>query len=177
MAHNNTSPSLLARLLRHLRMSRAAARRAFPSSTLKAIQASIGAGEQTHRAQVRVIVEAALSLGAVRRGETARQRAHELFARYRIWDTEENCGVLVYLNLADRKVEIIADRGISARVSREQWQQLCRTMTAGYADGHYERSTLQALADLHDILRTVLPRGNDTDGKVTNELSDKPLLL
>ncbi|WP_433692002.1 TPM domain-containing protein [Herbaspirillum seropedicae] len=177
MPHNNTSPSLPARLLRHLRMTRAAARRAFPSTTLKAIQASIGAGEREHRAQVRVIVEAALSLGAVRRGDSARQRAHELFSHYRIWDTEENCGVLVYINLADRKVEIVADRGINARVTREQWQQVCRAMTAGYAQGEYEASTLQALASLHEILRKVLPREPDAAGDMHNELSDKPLLL
>lgn len=177
MPHNNASPTLVARLLRHLRMTRAAARRVFPSSTLKAIQASITEGERRHRAQVRVIVEAALSLGAVRRGESARQRAHELFSHYRIWDTEENCGVLVYVNLADRKVEIVADRGINARVTREQWQQVCRQMTAGYAQGEYEASTLKALADLHALLQSVLPRGNDGEGKATNELSDKPLLL
>ncbi|WP_299534252.1 TPM domain-containing protein [uncultured Herbaspirillum sp.] len=177
MAHNNASPSLPARLLRHLRMTRAAARRIFPSSTLKAIQASIGEGERRHRAQVRLIVEASLSLGAVRRGESARQRAHELFSHYRIWDTEENCGVLVYLNLADRKVEIVADRGINARITREQWQQVCRQMTSGYAQGDYEASTLQALAILHALLESVLPRGDDGSGKATNELSDKPLLL
>lgn len=177
MAHNNASPSLPARLLRHVRMTRAAARRIFPSSTLKAIQASIGEGERRHRAQVRLIVEASLSLGAVRRGESARQRAHELFSHYRIWDTEENCGVLVYLNLADRKVEIVADRGINARITREQWQQVCRQMTAGYARGDYEASTLQALATLHALLESVLPRGDDGSGRATNELSDKPLLL
>jgi uncharacterized membrane protein len=177
MAHSNASPSLFARLLRHLRMTRAAARRIFPSSTLKAIQASIGEGERQHRAQVRVIVEAALTLGAVRRSESARQRAHELFSHYRIWDTEENCGVLVYLNLADRKVEIVADRGINARITREQWQQVCRQMTAGYARGDYEASTLQALAALHALLESVLPRRNDGNAKATNELSDKPLLL
>lgn len=177
MAHNNASPSLFARMLRHLRMTRAAARRIFPSSTLKAIQASIGEGERQHRAQVRVIVEAALTLGAVRRGESARQRAHELFSHYRIWDTEENCGVLVYLNLADRKVEIVADRGINACVTREQWQQVCKQMTAGYAAGQYEASTLQALASLHAILAKVLPRDPGGRDELHNELSDKPLLL
>lgn len=175
MPHNTPTPSLPARLLRHLRSTRTTARRAFPSTTLKAIQASIGEGEQRHRAQVRVIVEAALSLGAVRRGESARQRAHELFSHYRIWDTEENCGVLVYINLADRKVEIVADRGINRHVTREQWQQVCRLMTAGYARGDYEGSTLQALAALHALLQTAMPRQDDDHDH--NELSDKPLLL
>jgi uncharacterized membrane protein len=168
--------SRLARLLRHLAGTQAAARRAFPSATLKAIQASIGAGEKRHRAQVRLIVEAALSAGAVWRRESSRQRAHELFSHYRVWDTEENCGVLVYVNLADHKVEIVADRGANRVVTRHQWQQVCAAMTAGYARGDYHASTLQALAMLHDALAAAMPRGDD-DAKGANELSDKPLVL
>lgn len=175
MPNNNASPTLLARLLRHLRMTRTTARRAFPSTTLKAIQASISAGERAHRAQVRVIVEAALSLGAVRRGESARQRAHALFSHYRIWDTEENCGVLVYINLADRKVEIVADRGINRHVTREQWQQVCRLMTSGYTQGKFEESSLQGLARLNALLAEAMPLREGGDGE--NELSDRPVLL
>jgi len=175
MPHNTPSPSLPVRLLRHLRSTRTTARRAFPSTTLKAIQASIGEGEQRHRAQVRVIVEAALSLGAVRRGESARQRAHELFSHYRIWDTEENCGVLVYINLADRKVEIVADRGINRHITREQWVQVCRLMTSGYAQGKFEESSLQGLARLNALLAEAMPLREGGGGE--NELSDRPLLL
>jgi len=175
MTQHKTSPSLAGRLWRHLRSTHTAARRAFPSSTLKAIQASIGEGERRHRAQVRVIVEAALSLGALTRGESARQRAHELFSRYRIWDTEENCGVLVYINLGDRKVEIVADRGINGRVTQEQWQEVCHAMTSGYARGDFQGSTLQALERLHVRLEAAMPRRDGDEDH--NELSDKPLLL
>lgn len=175
MSQHKTSPSLASRLWRHLRSTHAAARRAFPSSTLKAIQASIGEGERRHRAQVRVIVEAALSLGALTRGESARQRAHELFSRYRIWDTEENCGVLVYINLGDRKVEIVADRGINGRVTREQWQEVCRLMTKGYPQGKFEESSLLGLARLNTLLAEAMPLREDGSGG--NELSDKPVML
>lgn len=163
------------RLLRHLRSTRAVARRAYPAETLAAIRQCIGAGERQHRAQVRVIIEAALSLGAVRRGESARQRAHELFSRYRLWDTEENCGVLVYINLADRKVEIIADRGVNGHITRAQWQQVCQAMTDGYASGEFHHSTLAALTRLNALLHTAMPRQDGAAGD--NELSDKPLLL
>ncbi|MBP0597823.1 TPM domain-containing protein [Herbaspirillum sp. LeCh32-8] len=175
MNRNNTQPSLPTRALRHLQSTKATARRLFPSPALKAIQASIADGEQRHRAQVKLIVEAALSLGAVWRGETSRQRAHELFARYRIWDTEENCGVLVYLNLADHKVEIVADRGVARLVTRQQWQDICQAMTTGYARGDYSDSTLAALGQLHAVLAHVMPRDGDT--REHNELSDKPLVL
>lgn len=175
MEHKKPRPSLPARLLRHLASTRATARRAFPSATLKAIQAGIAEGERRHRAQVRFIVEAALSGGAVWRGESARQRAHELFARYRIWDTEENCGVLVYVNLADHKVEIVADRGAGHAVTRQQWQEVCQAMTAGYAGDDYHGSTLAALERLNAILAAAMPRGGED--KDRNELSDKPLVL
>ena len=175
MPHNTPSPSLPVRLLRHLRSTRTTARRAFPSTTLKAIQASIGEGEQRHRAQVRVIVEAALSLGAVRRGESARQRAHELFSHYRIWDTEENCGVLVYINLADRKVEIVADRGVGARITRGQWQEVCAVMVSGFRRGEFEQASLLGLARLNALLTEAMPLREGGGGN--NELSDKPVLL
>ena len=165
----------LTRVLRHFMTGQGSARAAFPKATLHAIQASIGTGETRHRAQVRVIIESALSVGAAWRGETSRQRAHVLFGQYRIWDTEENCGVLVYLNLADHKIEIVADRGVSRLVSRQQWQQVCALMTGGYARGDYHDTTLQALDALHALLAQVMPRdAQDHGGK---ELSDKPIVL
>mgnify|MGYP006921772801 CR=1 FL=1 len=87
------------------------------------------------------------------------------------------CALYSAAKTADRKVEIVADRGINARITREQWQQVCRQMTAGYAAGQYEASTLQALASLHAILAKALPRDPDGAGDLHNELSDKPLLL
>ncbi|KAF1034528.1 MAG: hypothetical protein GAK35_04285 [Herbaspirillum frisingense] len=174
MSKPSPQASLPGRMLRHLAGTRSAARKAFPSATLKAIQAAIGAGEQRHRAQVKLIVEAALSLGAVWRGETSRQRAHELFARYRIWDTEENCGVLVYVNLADHKVEIVADRGVNRAITRAQWQDVCAVMAAGYARGAYQEGSLQGLARLDDLLSETMPRRGSGD---SNELSDKPVML
>lgn len=174
MEHRKPSHSRAKRLFHHLLGTRSAARRAFPSPLLKSIQASIAAGEERHRAQVKLIVEAALSAGAVWRGESARQRAHELFARYRVWDTEENCGVLLYVNLADHKVEIVADRSAARAVTREQWQEVCSIMSAGYARGDYRDGTLAALERLHAILADAMPRHGGPD---RNELSDKPVML
>jgi len=173
MPHNTPSPSLPVRLLRHLRSTRTTARRAFPSTTLKAIQASIGEGEQRHRAQVRVIVEAALSLGAVRRGESARQRAHELFSHYRIWDTEENSGVLIYLNLADHRVEIVTDRTVGRALKRADWESVCSTMTRSFASGIYHDGALEGLAQLNRLLALHFPQTSQHK----NEISNRPLML
>jgi uncharacterized membrane protein len=159
--------------LRHLFTTAAVGRKAFPPSTLKAIEREIAAGEMRHRAQVRLIVEAALPLAAVTQGMPPRERAREMFAHYRVWDTEENCGVLVYVNLADRQVEIVADRGVGKAVAAQEWHAACRTMTQGFAKGNFHDSTLAALAQLNALLERLYP-GN---GGNANELPDKPLML
>ncbi|HTN65161.1 MAG TPA: TPM domain-containing protein, partial [Burkholderiaceae bacterium] len=98
----------LPRMRKHLLTTKVVGRRAFPAATLQAIQDTIADGEAQHRAEVRVIIETALAAAAVLRGVPARERARELFSHYQVWDTEENCGILVYVNIADHKVEIVA---------------------------------------------------------------------
>ncbi len=163
----------LKRMIRHLATTTAAGRRAFPAATLQAIQAAIAEGETRHRAEVRLIVEPALSMQAALNGTSARERALELFAHYRIWDTEENCGVLVYINLADHKVEIVADRAIGRLISAREWQAICRTMTRGFAHGAFHDSVLAALDQMHALLQTHFP----DDGSRSNQLSDRPIVL
>jgi uncharacterized membrane protein YgcG len=161
------------RMMRHLTTTTAAGRRAFPPATLQAIQAAIAEGETRHRAEVRLIVEPALSMQAVLNGTSARERALELFAHYRIWDTEENCGVLIYINLADHKVEIVADRAIGRLISAKDWQTICRTMTKEFARGAFHDSVLAALDQMHALLQTHFP----DDGSRSNQLSDRPIVL
>ena len=161
------------RLLRHLRHTRAAARAQFPPATLQAIQACIGAGEAEHRAEVRLVIEASLPLGAVLRNESSRARAHELFSHYRIWDTEENSGVLIYLNLADHRVEIVTDRTVGRALKRPDWESVCSTMTRGFAAGNYHDSTLEALAQMNRMLALHFPQ----TAHHKNEISNRPLML
>jgi uncharacterized membrane protein len=161
------------RLLRHLFTTSAAGRRSFPAHTLKAIQSAIAEGERSHRAEVRMIIEAAMPLADVLQGMHARVRARELFARYRIWDTEENCGVLVYVNLADRKVEIVADRASGRALSREEWQSVCRTITDGFARGQFHDSAVAGLEQLNGLLARQFPE----DGRQPNQLPDRPLVM
>lgn len=163
----------LSRFWRHLLTTRATARKAFPATTLQAIQGMIAEGEKLHRAEVRVMIEPALSIGDVLAGEHSRERARELFSLYRIWDTEENCGVLVYINLADHKVEIVADRASGRALHASDWQNICRTMTHGFAEGRYEESTLAALTQLNQLLHQHFPASGDT----VNELSNRPLIV
>ncbi|GAB3538941.1 TPM domain-containing protein [Noviherbaspirillum agri] len=162
-----------ARLFRHLRTTTASGRRAFPESTLKAIEEAITHGETTHRAEVRIVVEPSLPMQAVLNGMSPRERARELFAQYHVWDTEENCGVLVYINLADHQVEIVADRGVGRVVGVDEWEAICRTMTKGFAHGEYHRSVIAALEALNALLQKHYP----DDGSMHNQLSNKPVML
>jgi uncharacterized membrane protein len=161
------------RALRHLFSTRNEAERAFPPATLAAIGEAIAAGEQTHRGEVRLVVEKSLPLSAVWEGVTNRQRAISLFADYGIWDTEDNCGVLVYVNLADHKIDIVADRGINRQIPPATWQAICGTMTAGFAQGRFHEATLDAVGQVNALLRQHFP----ANGARPNELPDKPLML
>lgn len=165
--------STFSRLIKHLFTTNRAGKRAFPEKTLQAIEAAIVQGERSHRAEVRVIVEPSLNPQAVLAGMTPRERARELFAQYGVWDTEENCGVLVYINLADHQVEIVADRGVGRVVAAQDWQAVCRTMTQGFARGDYTESTLAALSQLNALLQEHYP----DDGSARNQLSNRPVML
>ena len=167
------NPGRLKRTLRHLLSTRTEAARAFPPETLEAIAEAITAGEQTHRGEVRLVVEKSLPLAAVWDAMSNRQRALALFADYGIWDTEDNCGVLIYVNLADHKVDIVADRGINRRIDPATWQAICNTMTAGFAQGRFHDATLDAVQQVNTLLCQHFP----SNGARPNELPDKPLML
>lgn len=162
------------RLLRHFATDHRSARKAFSDAELARIGQAISEGEKQHRGQVRFVVEPALPLARVARRTTPRERALEAFGLLRIWDTEENCGVLVYLLLADRAVEIVADRGIDRAVGAAKWQSVCREMEAAFAAGRYAEGAEAGIAAINELLARHFPG----DGKPrTNELPDAPVVL
>lgn len=161
------------RALRHMRHGAAHGKRLFPPATLQAIEQAITQGEQRHRAEVRLIVEPGLDAGAAFHNVSNRQRARALFAQYGVWDTEENCGVLIYINLAAREVDIVADRHVNRLVTEAEWQTICRTLTSGFAQDDYHSSTLSALEQLN----TLLARHYPADGERPNQLPNDALIL
>lgn len=148
-------------------------RRAFPPSALGRIETAIASGERTHAGQVEFVVEAALPLILVLRGHAPRERALEVFGRLRVWDTEENCGVLVYLLLADKAVEIVADRGIHRRVGEASWTSICRAMEQAYGEGRFEEGAVAGIDAINALLIEHFPRKAPGE----NELPDKPILI
>ena len=114
------------------------------------------------------------ALNALRRGLAPRERAHEVFARLRVWDTEANNGVLLYLLLADHAIEIVADRGLEGRVSGEEWEQVCRAVEAAIAGGDaLEPAVIAGIGRISALLATHWP----ATGAGRDELPDRPVLL
>nr|WP_217343999.1 TPM domain-containing protein [Noviherbaspirillum sp. L7-7A]MBV0878097.1 TPM domain-containing protein [Noviherbaspirillum sp. L7-7A] len=163
----------LERFWRHLVTTRASGQRAFPRKVLDEIQKTIAQGESLHRAEVRMIIEPSLPLGDILDGMHPRARARELFSDYRLWDTEENSGVLIYLDLADHQVEIVADRGVGRLVQAGEWQAICDTMIRELQRGAYRDGAIAALEQLNALLQMKLP----ANGQRPNQLSDKPIIL
>ncbi|QYY33919.1 MULTISPECIES: TPM domain-containing protein [Cupriavidus] len=161
------------RIAKHLLMTHWQVRWTFPRETLLAIEQAIAASESTHIGQLRFAVEGALSFAALVRGLTARERAIEVFSQLHVWDTEHNNGVLVYLLLADRCVEIVADRGIHARVPQEEWDAICREMEMAFRRSEYQRGVIAGIQAIGQHLERHFPARES----VENELRDKPVIL
>ena len=163
----------LKRILRHLSTGRASVRRVFPSRTMDAIEHAIRSTETQHAGQIRFAVEASLELAPLLAGQTAQQRAIEVFSSLRVWDTEHNNGVLIYLLLADHDVEIVADRGIHVRLGKEVWEAVCREMEAAFRAGHFEAGVLAGIQAVGEHLSRHFPA---LSGK-SNEMPDRPVVL
>lgn len=161
------------RLLKHL-FARSA-RRLFPEARLQRIAEAIARDELRHRGEVCFAVESALDWRTVRAGRQARDRAVEVFSRLRVWDTAENNGVLIYLQLADRCIEILADRGLAGRVSDEQWRGVCQLMEERLRAGDAEAAALEGVAAAGELLAAHFPRIDGNEYR--NELPDRPQLL
>ncbi len=161
------------RIMRHLSSGRAAVRRAFPPRALDAVERAIRETETRHDGQIRFAVEAALDLSPLLAGQAARERAIEVFSELRVWDTEHNNGVLIYLLLADRDVEIVADRGIHARLGAETWEAICREMEAAFREGRFEAGVLAGIHAVGEHLARHFPARGDK----SNEMPDRPVVL
>ena len=163
------------RLLRHAFAGRGQLRRAFPATTLDAIERAITESEAMHGGQIRFAIEAALEPAEVWAGKTPRQRALEVFSALGVWDTEANNGVLIYLLLADRDVEIVADRGYNGKVSAAEWSTVCGAMERALRAGRYEAAALDGVREAGQLLARHFPPGGR--GHDQNELPNRPTVL
>jgi uncharacterized membrane protein len=162
------------RALKHLCVPDWVARRPFTPGVLKKIEQAIKASEQAHDGELRFAVEASLPLHyLISKRRKARDRAEDLFSLLKVWDTERNSGVLIYVQLVERRIEIVADRGIAAKVEQVEWNAVCREMEKAFRAGRYAEGALQAVERTTNLLAKHFPAraGNP------NELPDKPVVL
>jgi uncharacterized membrane protein len=167
----------LRRLVRHAAATHWRTRRRFPAATLDAIESAIGRAEQAHAGEIRFAIETALTPLHVINDVDSRGRALELFALLRVWDTEYNNGVLIYVQLADRKVEIVADRGLQERVGGAEWAAVCRLMEEHYRAGRFERGSVAGVEAVGGLLARHYPAQERQAQQSHNQLPDRPTLL
>lgn len=165
----------LMRLLRHRLWDEADARRALPADALARLQQRVTQSEARHSGEIRVCVEAGLPLGYLWRGADARERALAMFGKLRVWDTELNNGVLIYLLLAERRIEIIADRAVARRVDAARWRELVDAMGQAFRAGRFEEGLADAIDAVDALLVAHFPHAGDAANP--NELPDAPVRL
>jgi len=171
-----TLPARITRLARH-RWSEGTLRTALPADLLERLTQRVAASERRHTGQIRICVEGGLPLSYLWRGARARERAVTQFGKLRVWDTEHNNGVLIYLLLAEHAIEIVADRGLARTVPPETWRTLVTHMGEAFRAGRYEDGLTQALAEVSALLVAHFPAAADgTRDAADNELPDAPVL-
>ena len=164
----------LLRLLKHRRLDETDAKRLLGAGALQRIEARVAASEARHSGEIRVCVEAGLPLSYLRRDAPVRERAVMMFGKLRVWDTEHNNGVLIYLLLAEHAIEIVADRGLARHVDAAEWQRITATMSAAFRAGQFEAGLNQAVDAVDALLAqhyALAPGATNP-----NELPDAPYL-
>ena len=161
------------RIVKHLLVTDGKVGRTFGRNTLNRIEAAIKASEAEHIGEIRFAVEGGLDGAPLFKGQSARDRAIELFSQLRVWDTQLNTGVLIYLLLADQAVEIVADRGIHAKVHSKEWSKVCRQMEAAFRQSDFEGGVVSGVQAVTQHLMQHFP----SDSHDRNELLDKPVVL
>jgi uncharacterized membrane protein len=148
-------------------------RRRFPAHALSAIESAITTVEARHAGEIRFVIETALDVSALLADRTPRERAVEVFSQYRVWDTANNNGVLIYLLMAEHDVEISADRGIAAKVSDAEWQAVCQEMETHFRAGRFREGAIAGVEGVAALLARHFPH----EGGDRNEQPNRPILL
>ena len=161
------------RAISHLITSRFALNSAFPVALLDDIEAAVRVAEQQHAGEIRFAIETALTVPALLRGLSARDRAIEVFSMLRVWDTPADNGVLIYVLLAERDIEVVADRGFDGRVTNDQWRDVCNDMRTAFANADFRNGSLAGIEAISTLIETHFPYSADD----RNELPDRPTLL
>jgi uncharacterized membrane protein len=162
-----------ARVLRHLFATRWGTRRRFTKAVLARIERTLAQIESRHAGELRFAIETAFDLPDLWYGITPRQRALQVYGHLGVWDTEGNNGVLIYVLMADRDVEIVADRAIAARVPQTEWEAVCREMEGHFRAGRFAEGSEAGIVSIGRLLAGHFPGGAGD----RNEQPNRPVLL
>ena len=174
MAQAANSQGRWGRMLRHRLLDETDTRKAIPKDMVERLGRRVAASEKRHSGEVRIYVEAGLPMSYLWRGATPRDRAVAMFGKLRVWDTEHNNGVLIYLLLAEHAIEIVADRGLAAKVAPSEWQAIVARMGSAFRDRRFEDGLTQALEEVSALLVEHFPLAEGE--RNANELPDEPVL-
>ena len=177
--HSRHSTGLFARLARLVRnrMAEGSLRRVLPADVQQRLAERVAASEKRHTGQIRICVEGGLPLSYIWRSANARERAVTQFGKLRVWDTEHNNGVLIYLLVAEHTIEILADRGIARNVDPKVWHEMVARMREQFREGHYEDGLTEAIAAVTVALVEQYPAAEDGSERHANELPDGPVVI
>jgi uncharacterized membrane protein len=165
------------RMIRHVAATHWRTRMLFPSATLDSIEKAIGRAESTHAGEIRFAIETALTPMHVLNDVGPRAHAMQVFSHLRVWDTDDNNGVLIYVQLADRSVEIVADRGFNGRVSPAEWEAVCRLMEEHFRAGRFQQGSIAGVEAIGNLLARHFPQSAESAARSRNQLPDRPTLL
>jgi uncharacterized membrane protein len=163
------------RLLKHRWAEAGDVHRALPEDALQRLAQRVQDSERHHSGEIRICIEAGLPLSYLWRNAPARERAIMMFGKLRVWDTEHDNGVLIYLLLADHAIEIVADRGLNRQVPAHEWQALARRMSADFKAGRFEQGLAAAVDRVDALLRQFFPLAGGE--RNPNELPDRPVIV
>lgn len=167
------SLKLFKRLWKHLSTIPSAIHHYFPAESLQRVEAAIAKSEASHSGQIRFVVEGNLDAIDILRKKSGKKRAIEVFSQLRVWDTEQNNGVLIYLLLADHDFEILADRGIHHHVGEAGWERISHEMEKCFRQGRFEAGVLYGIEQIGQALTQHYP----ANGNNRNELPNAPLVM
>jgi uncharacterized membrane protein len=167
----------IGRMIRHVAASHWRTRMMFPSATLDAIEKAVASAESTHAGEIRFAVETALTPRHILNDVAPRAHALDVFAHLRVWDTDNNNGVLIYVQLADRAVEIVADRGFQGKVSPAEWEAVCRLMEEHFRAGRFQIGSVAGVEAIGNLLARHFPQAAAQAAPAHNQLPNRPTLL
>ncbi len=167
--------SVLIRLLKNIFINRWLVRFYFTQKDLQRIEDAITQSEAQHYAEIQVAIESHIPVQDVFRKKTAKQCAIEAFAKLHVWDTKENSGVLIYLLLTDRSIEIIADRGIHQTLGTSYWEKINSETVEYFKKKQYTDGILHAMEQISLEMKRLFPL--DKNKKNDDELSNKVIIL